>query len=81
MRSRIVTLTATVSSSSATGNVIFYDGDRRLGSSAVSSGKATLTTDELNVAANAVTAVYGGDASFAGSFSPVVVVYRSPKPR
>lgn len=44
-------------------------------------GTASLTTSELNVGGNELTAAYSGDMNFAASISPIVVAYRSPKPR
>jgi hypothetical protein len=66
-----VTLTATVTSS-ATGAVAFNDGTTLLGSVALSGGTAALTTSGLSAGAHSITAVYSGDANFAGSTSPVL---------
>ena len=65
-----VTLTATVSGTGATGTVTFKDGDAILGSSALGNGTATLSTSDLSVGDHSITAVYSGDATFAGSTSP-----------
>lgn len=81
---RSVTLTATVTtgSATATGMVSFYAGTRLLGTQPIdNTGTASLTTSELNVGGNEVTAAYSGDTNFAASISPIVVAYRSPKPR
>ena len=63
-----VTFTATVASGSGTptGTVEFKDGATSLGLATVSAGVATLTTSALSVAGSphAITAVYGGDASY-----------------
>jgi hypothetical protein len=68
-----VTLTATISSASATpaptGKVFFSDGTTPLGSAAVSGGKATLTTTFITAAAHSLTASYTGDANYEGSTS------------
>ena len=68
-----VTLTASVAAGfgTPTGTVSFFDGASLLGSSTLSGGAATLTTSALAVGSRSITAVYGGDASFTGSVSPV----------
>ena len=53
-----VTLTATVSPSGAAGTVTFKDGVTTIGSSAVSSGTATLNTASLSVGAHTLTAEF-----------------------
>jgi subtilase family serine protease len=60
-----VTFTATVTPSTATGMVNFYnDGSTTaLGSGNISSGTATFTTTALPLGSNSVTAGYGGDTS------------------
>ncbi|MGA8306621.1 MAG: FG-GAP-like repeat-containing protein [Candidatus Acidiferrales bacterium] len=73
-----VTLTATVTSSSAgaiTGTVTFFDGATSIGTGSVGvGGVATLQTTTLSVAAHSITAMYGGDSNFAVSTSPLVTV-------
>jgi hypothetical protein len=64
-----VTLTATVSSSAATGVVTFYDGVAVLGTAQLSGGSAQLATSALLVGLHSLYAVYSGDANFAGSAS------------
>jgi len=61
-----VTFTATISSlaTTPTGTVTFYDGATQIGSSAVSSGVATLTTSSLSNLIHSITAVYSGDSSY-----------------
>ena len=82
-----VTLTATVhvtapAAGSSTGTVSFYDGAVLLGSSPVASNQATFTATQLKIGKHSFTAVYNGDANFnASPSSPVVVQYKSPKPR
>ena len=71
-----VTLTATVTPSTATGNVNFFvGGTTALGSSALnSSGVAVLTTTSLPAGTDSVTATYVGDSANAGSTSTAVTV-------
>jgi hypothetical protein len=64
-----VTFTATVSPSTATGAVQFFDGTTSLGTAALSGGSASLTTAALAVGTHSITAIYGGDASDTGSAS------------
>ncbi|MDM7999656.1 MAG: Ig-like domain repeat protein [Dehalococcoidia bacterium] len=68
-KGRAITLTATVTGTGATGTVTFMDGDTVLGTSAVVDGVATLTISTLAVGGHSITAVYSGDANFAGSSS------------
>jgi hypothetical protein len=68
-----VTFTATVSPTpggTPIGTMSFYNGATLLGTVAVNSGGvATLTTSSLPVGANAITATYSGNSTFAGSTS------------
>ena len=64
-----VTLTATVSSTAATGTVAFKDGANTLGMGNVSNGMATFTTSALAVGQHSLTAIYSGDANDASSSS------------
>ena len=66
-----VTLTATVSPSSATGTVTFYDGTTVLGIAPVSNGVATFTTTLLASGVGSLTARYegGGTTAYAASLS------------
>src|SRR5882762_8908279 len=71
-----VTFTATVTSSATsipTGTVTFQDGAATLGTGTLSGGNATLTTSGLGAGVHSITAIYGGDASFASSTSPVLM--------
>jgi hypothetical protein len=74
-----VTFTATVKGPTGnatvpTGSVNFLDGATTLGSGALNgSGAATYQTSSLSVASHSITAVYGGDSSFSGSTSPVLM--------
>ncbi len=65
-----VTFTATVTGSGATGTVAFMEGATTLGTSPLSSGTAVFATSALSVGAHTITAVYSGDATFAGGTSP-----------
>lgn len=67
-----VTLTATVTPSTATGSVDFLDGASSLGTASLSGGVATLTTSALGFGAHPLSAVYAGDGQVSGSTSPVV---------
>ena len=69
---QLVTFTATVSPSAASGTVTFFDGASSLGSGALSGGVATLSTSSLTVGAHSITASYGGDNSYNVSTSPAV---------
>jgi hypothetical protein len=71
-----VTFTATVTSSATgtpTGTVTFQDGGSQIGTGTLSSGRAAFTTLALGTGAHSITAIYGGDASFTGSTSPVLM--------
>ncbi len=72
-----ITFTAAVSavapgSGTPTGSVTFMSGTSALGTSPLSGGVATFATSSLPVGTDAITAVYGGDASFLGATSPVL---------
>ena len=70
-----VTFTATVSSGAGTptGTVTFKDGATALGTGALNgSGQVTFQTSSLTAGSHSITAVYGGDANFGGSTSPVI---------
>jgi hypothetical protein len=67
-----VTFTATVSASSATGTVQFFDGATSLGTASLSSGQASFSTSTLSAAKHSITAVYSGDGNFSGSTSAVL---------
>ncbi|MBZ5699305.1 MAG: Ig-like domain repeat protein [Acidobacteriia bacterium] len=56
-----------------TGNVAFLDNGVQLGTVvAINNGQATFTTSALTAGSHPITAVYAGDANFAGSTSNVV---------
>jgi len=73
-----VTFTATVSPSSATGTVTFYDGATSLGSAVVSSGVATISTTALSAGSHSITAGYGGDSSYSASTSAAIAQTVNP---
>jgi len=75
-----VTLTATVTPSSATGTVRFVDGAKQLGSSSLSSGVAMLTTTALTTGTHSISAVYSGDTGDGKSTSSVVSIVVSGLP-
>lgn len=69
-----VTLTATVSATSATpaGTVTFDDGGTAIGTATLNgAGAATLTTSTLAIGTHSLTAIYAGGGSLGGSSSPV----------
>jgi hypothetical protein len=70
-----VMLTATLSSSSATGTMKFLDGTTTIGTSTVQSGVATFDDSTLAVGSHTLTASYSGDSTHAPSTSnPVTQV-------
>src|SRR5256886_2571709 len=74
-RGAAVTFAATVTSpvtGTLTGTVTFQDGAATLGTGTLSGGTATFTTSGLGAGAHSITAIYGGDANFAGSTSPLL---------
>ena len=81
-----MTLTATVASANAgttgtpTGTVTFMEGTTTLGTGTLgANGTATLTTSTLAAGGHTITAVYGGDTTFATSTSsPVTVQVNQP---
>jgi Big-like domain-containing protein len=68
-----VTFTATVSPSTVTGTVQFFDGSTSLGTANLIGGTATLSTSVLAGGKHSITATYSGDAKFAGSTSAVLI--------
>jgi hypothetical protein len=67
-----VTLTTTVSPSTATGLVTFFDGATVLGEAPLSSGTAALATILLPAGTRSLRAYYGGDATYGPNISAVV---------
>jgi len=60
-------LTATVSPTTATGVLTFFDGNSMLGSQTLSAGVATLSVSTLAVGTHSITVVYNGDSNCIGS--------------
>jgi hypothetical protein len=78
----IVTWSAAVSGSGGTptGTVDFFDGGTSLGTATLdSSGVATVSTAALAAGSHAITAVYSGDSTFAGSTSSVFAQCITPQ--
>src|SRR5207245_5718208 len=70
-----VTFTASLPAAlpiSPTGSVTFQDGASALRTGTLSGRTATFTTSGLTAGTHSITAIYGGDANFAGSTSPVL---------
>ncbi|MGL5167441.1 MAG: Ig-like domain repeat protein [Afipia sp.] len=67
-----VSFTATVTGVNPTGTASFFDGATLIGSVALSSGQATLTTSALTPGGHSITAVYSGDSNNNGSTSSVL---------
>lgn len=75
------TLIAKVSSTAGsfpTGTVAFFDDGIGVGTAVLEAGAASFTTSALAAGSHALTAVYGGDANFSASVSPVVVQTVTP---
>lgn len=60
---QLITFSAAVSPSTATGTVIFRDGTVTVGSAALSAGKASLASSSLSIGTHSITANYGGDTN------------------
>jgi hypothetical protein len=69
-----VTVTATVSPSSATGTVTFSDGTGSIGILTLNNGIASLSTSILAAGSHSLTAAYSGDSAFSGSTSVAFTV-------
>jgi len=67
-----VTFTATVTPSTATGTVTFYDGSNELGTGTLSSGTAPYSTSTLAMGTHSITANYGGDSNDSTNLSPAL---------
>jgi uncharacterized protein YjdB len=67
-----LTFTATVWPSAATGTMTFYDGSTVLGTGTIASGTANYATSTLALGSHSITAVYGGNSTYAGSTSPIL---------
>jgi hypothetical protein len=75
-----VTFTATVTPSTATGTVTFYDGATSLGAAMLSGGTAMYATSSLSNGSHTITATYDGDSSYATSTSSPVTQQVSAAP-
>ncbi len=76
-----VELTATVTGSTPTGSVTFYDGSTALGTGTLdTSGIATLSLSTLAIGPHSITAQYGGDTTHNASNSSVMTVTVTPQP-
>jgi hypothetical protein len=75
-----VSFTATVQGSgpAPTGQVTFFDGATQLGAAALSSGQASLTTNQLKGGFRQIQASYSGDVNYAPSFNTQTFRYRPP---
>jgi hypothetical protein len=69
---RPVTFIATVSPSTATGTVLFFDGSTLLGTSPLVGGQASFSTSSLSAGKHSITAAYSGNTNFNGSTSVVL---------
>src|SRR5579875_2637835 len=67
-----VTLTATVTPSSATGTITFFDGVSILGYRRISTGAARLSTSQLSSGNHSLSARYSGDSSNTSSSSSAI---------
>jgi subtilase family serine protease len=74
-----VTFTATLTPSTATGTVNFFDGGASLGSSTISGGSATFSISTLKVGSHTITAAYSGDNNFDASTSQPVTQTIGPR--
>lgn len=69
-----LTLTATLAPVAATGTISFYDAGSIVGTATAAGGVASLLTSSLPIGTHALTAVYAGSTTYAGSSSfPVAV--------
>jgi hypothetical protein len=70
---QLVTFTATVTGSGATGTVTFKDGTDTLDVVAVTSNTAAYSTSTLSVGRHTISAIYNGDGIYFGSTSPDLI--------
>ena len=73
-----VTLTATVTPTTATGTVTFRDGNQIIGQANLSGGSGSISTSTLTAGSHSLTASYGGDTNNGASTSAPVVEVISP---
>jgi hypothetical protein len=73
-----VTFTASIApqsgSGTPTGSAPFLDGQTQIGTSPLSAGSSTFTTTGLSAGIHSITAIYSGDATYAGSTSAPVSI-------
>jgi len=69
-----LTLTATITPSSASGSVNFMDGGSSIGHASVSAGHASLVISSFAIGSHALTAAYSGDGNNAAATSAVTTV-------
>src|SRR5258707_11154055 len=69
---QVVTFTATVTPSAATGSVQFLDDATVIGTVAVASGIAAFSTSSLTQGSHSITVSYSGDSSYQGATSTAV---------
>ena len=77
----LVTFTATVTPSTATGTVTFKDNTTVLGTGTLSGGVAKLSTSDLSVASHPIIAVYSGDTKYAASTSSTLTQTVKKRPK
>ena len=77
----LVTFTATVTPSTATGTVTFKDDTTVLGTGTLSGGVAKLSTSDLSVASHSIIAVYSGDTKYAASTSSTLTQTVKKRPK
>jgi len=70
---QLVTFTATIVFSAATGTVTFFDGSTLLGSGTLSKSVASFATSTLAAGWHNITATYSGDSNYGGSTSATLV--------
>jgi hypothetical protein len=71
----VFTATITAGGPTPTGNVIFIDGTTTLGTAALNgASQALYATDSLTAGSHSITAMYAGNANYAGSTSPVLTL-------
>jgi hypothetical protein len=70
---KTVTLTVSAGASKSTGSVTVKDGTTVLGTATFINGVAVFSTAKLSKGKHTLTAVFGGDANFAGSTSAAVL--------
>jgi hypothetical protein len=73
-----VTFTATVSPVAATGTVTFTEGANILGTSTLSNGIATFSTNGLPIGSHVISSTYGGDSNYPGNTSNTVIQVVNP---